>query len=154
MAAEAANKMAALSVADGKTPEQLVAEKKPYYEKRIQLFEQFWARQQASVEAAKKENVQISVVLPDGKTKHGLKGVTTPFDIAKEISTSLAKKVVVADVDGSAWDLMRPLEGDCTLKLFSFEDAEGKDVSVRLPLCGIKGIGRCHAKAALEVQCT
>ena len=71
------------------------------------------------------------MVLPDGKTKHGIKGVTTPMDIAKEISTSLAKKVVVADVDGAAWDLMRPLEGDCAIKLFSFEDAEGKDVSAR-----------------------
>ncbi|GFH25676.1 AA_TRNA_LIGASE_II domain-containing protein, partial [Haematococcus lacustris] len=47
--------------------------------------------------------------------------------IAKEVSSSLAKKVVVADVDGRPWDLTRPLEGDCALKLFSFEDAEGKE---------------------------
>eukprot|EP00201_Polytomella_parva_P004255 CAMPEP_0175087738 /NCGR_PEP_ID=MMETSP0052_2-20121109/29998_1 /TAXON_ID=51329 ORGANISM="Polytomella parva, Strain SAG 63-3" /NCGR_SAMPLE_ID=MMETSP0052_2 /ASSEMBLY_ACC=CAM_ASM_000194 /LENGTH=655 /DNA_ID=CAMNT_0016360119 /DNA_START=1538 /DNA_END=3505 /DNA_ORIENTATION=+ len=49
------------------------------------------------------------------------------MDIANEISKSFAKKVVVADVDDHAWDLLRPLESDCALKLYSFEDTEGKD---------------------------
>ena len=122
--------MAELAVADGpKTYEQMVAEKSPYYQKRIQRFEQFWEREVAKVEAAKQANEAITVTMPDGKGRPAVKGVTTPMDIAKEISASLAKKVVVADVDGSAWDLMRPLDGDCALKLFGFDDAEGRDVS-------------------------
>lgn len=116
-----------------KTFEQLVAEKMPYYQKRVELFEKYWMREQARVEAAKQANVQIQVVMPDGKIRTAVKGVTTPMDIAKEISASLAKKVVVADVDGAAWDLMRPLRGDCALKLHNFEDAEGKDVSADAP---------------------
>lgn len=31
-------------------------------------------------------------------------------------------------VDGSTWDLTRPLEGDCALQLLSFDDPEGKEV--------------------------
>lgn len=119
-----------------------------------------------------------------------MKGVTTPLDIANQISKGLAKKTVVAkvgsdvaataaggdgggvqqlrhadraelaprrlprlpplavvascarwraagnqvaavnalQVDGSTWDLTRPLEGDCALQLLSFDDPEGKEV--------------------------
>ncbi|KAG2439420.1 hypothetical protein HXX76_004777 [Chlamydomonas incerta] len=114
--------MAAASV--GPSP---VEERMPYYKKRVEVFEKFAEREQAKLEAAKAANVAIKVIMPDGKERAAVKGVTTPMDIAKEISASLAKKVVVADVDGHAWDLARPLEGDCSLKLFSFDDAEGKD---------------------------
>lgn len=134
----------------------------------------------------------------------GVKGVTTPLDIANQISKGLAKKTVVAkvrgaaaagltaaapwawcaawaswcqalslsndllggcgaccwvrcpgahtaatawlayiprlQVDGSTWDLTRPLAGDCALQLLSFDDAEGKEVrpqgaAHRLLLC-------------------
>lgn len=58
----------------------------------------------------------------------GVKGVTTPMDIANAISKGLAKKVVVAKVDGATWDMLRPLEGDCALQLLSFSDPEGKEV--------------------------
>ena len=126
MAAEVEKKMAAATIADPFAA--AVAERKPYYEKRIAIFEQYAARTKAAIEAAKAANEPISVVLPDGGQKPGVKGVTTPMDIAKAISASLAKKVVVAEVDGQPWDLTRPLEGNCTLKLFSFDDAEGKDV--------------------------
>ncbi|KAG2502057.1 hypothetical protein HYH03_000551 [Edaphochlamys debaryana] len=113
--------MAEVKVADP------VADRLPYYKKRVEVFEQFYAREQAKIEAAKAANVAIKVIMPDGKERAAVKDVTTPMDVAKEISASLAKKVVVADVDGQAWDLMRPLEGDCALKLFSFDDAEGRD---------------------------
>ena len=108
--------------------ESIVAQKKPYYEKRITLFEQYHARELQKVEAAKAANEAIKVVLPDGKEKAGVKGVTTPYDIANEISKSLAKKCVVATVDGCTWDLFRPLEDDCALALHSFDDAEGREV--------------------------
>ena len=112
--------------------EEIVAEKKPYYDKRITLFEGYRQRELKKIEDAKAANVPIKIVLPDGGEKKGVQNVTTPFDVANEISKSLAKKCVVAKVDGATWDLFRPLEDDCTLSLHSFDDAEGRDVSSRV----------------------
>lgn len=53
--------------------------------------------------------------------------MTSPFDIAKDISKSLASSAVIAKVNGDLWDMARPLEFDCELKLFKFEDDEGRD---------------------------
>lgn len=122
---------ACLQVADGKEAAfaEAVKERQPYYEKRIQLFEQYHAREEAAIEAAKAANAPIKVTLPDGAVKEGIKGVTSPLDIANQISKSLAKKVVVAKVDGEVWDLFRPLEGDCSISLHTFDEPEGKEVS-------------------------
>jgi hypothetical protein len=117
-----------LSLEEGATFQEIVNAKKPYYSKRVELFEQYRARDVAAVEAAKAANVPITVVLPDGAKKSGIKGETTPLDVANDISKSLAKKVVVAKVDGEVWDLFRPLEGDCALSLHNFDDPEGKEV--------------------------
>lgn len=108
--------------------EAAVKERQPYYQKRIELFEKYHQREEAAIEAAKAANVPMKVTLPDGATKDGIKGVTTPLDIANSISKSLAKKVVVAKVDGEVWDLFRPLEGDCNISLHTFDDADGKEV--------------------------
>jgi len=107
-------------------PAEVAAAKQPYYAKRIELFEKYRARMDAAVEAAKVANVPITITLPDGKTKPGVKGVTTPMDVALSIAKSVAKDAVVASVDGDEWDLTRPLEGDCKLALHTFEDPEGK----------------------------
>jgi hypothetical protein len=123
---ELKDKMAAVAVADA--PDH-VAEKKQYYQKRIDLFSQYVDREKAQIDAARAANVPIKVVLPDGSVKPGIKGATTPLDIANEISKSLAKKCVVAKVDGETWDLFRPLEGDCTLSLLNFDDPDGREVS-------------------------
>eukprot|EP01026_Neomeris_dumetosa_P069076 TRINITY_DN6808_c0_g2_i1.p1 TRINITY_DN6808_c0_g2~~TRINITY_DN6808_c0_g2_i1.p1 ORF type:complete len:773 (+),score=103.25 TRINITY_DN6808_c0_g2_i1:143-2320(+) len=110
-----------------KTHTEFVQERKPYYQKRIELFEQYYARELEQVSKAKESGQEISVILPDGKEVKGVKGATTPLEIAEGISKSLAKKVVVAQVDGEDWDLFRPLEGNCALKLFGFEDLEGQE---------------------------
>ena len=110
--------------------EKVVEEKLPYYQKRVDMFAAIKSKQDAALEAAKAANVPIKVVLPDGSEKPAIKGVTTPLDIAASISKSLAKKTVVAKVDGEVWDLARPLEGDCALQLLSFDDPEGKDVRI------------------------
>eukprot|EP00775_Hariotina_reticulata_P003330 gene3330-3607_t len=120
-------KMQDLKVEQPKSFAEIVAEKKPYYQKRVDLFEKYLARDTAAIDAAKQANVPITVVLPDGATKPAIKGVTTPMDVANEISKGLAKKVVVAKVDGEVWDVFRPLEADCALSLHSFDDAEGKE---------------------------
>lgn len=111
-----------------KTWEQVVEEKKPYYQKRVDLFTSIKEKQNAALDAAKAANVPIKVVLPDGSEKPGIKNATTPLDIATSISKSLAKKTIVAKVDGEVWDLNRPLEGDCALQLLSFDDPDGKEV--------------------------
>ncbi|KAK9814754.1 hypothetical protein WJX72_010977 [[Myrmecia] bisecta] len=109
------------------THQQCVDELKGFFEKRVQLFEQYKKREDAKVEAAKQANVPLKVTLPDTSVKTGVKGVSTPMDIANSISKSLAKKVLVAKVNGEVWDLFRPVEDDCDLQLFSFDDPEGKE---------------------------
>lgn len=126
-AVKAAKAMQGLAVNDAKAWPAIVAEKKPYYEKRIVLFEQYHARELAKIEAAKAAAEAIKIVLPDGKEIPGVRMVTTPMDVAKGISNSLAKKCLVAKVDGRTWDLFRPLEGDCALSLHNFDDEEGKE---------------------------
>lgn len=59
--------------------------------------------------------------------KEGKKWNTTPLDLAKEISKSLAGNALIAKVNGVLWDLLRPLEGDCKLEIFKFDSDEGRD---------------------------
>lgn len=80
------------------------------------------------VEKAKAENVPIRVTLPDGTTREGVKGATTPQEIVSTLSRSLAKKALAAKVDGEVWDIFRPLERDCQLQILTFDDPDGKEV--------------------------
>lgn len=79
-------------------------------------------------ELAAKEAKPIKVVLPDGKEMPGESWRTTPYQIAEKISKGLADNTVIAKVNDELWDLDRPLEGDCNLKLLKFDDEEGKYV--------------------------
>ena len=102
--------------------------KAPFFAKRVELFERYAARTAAELEAARARAEPIAITLPDGSLKAGIKWVTTPLDVAAGISKSLAGSVVVAKVNDAVWDVFRPLEGDCSLKLCTFEDTEGRDV--------------------------
>jgi len=104
-----------------------LSERLPYYAKRVELFEGYYTRELAKREAAQAANEAIKVIMPDGAERPAVKGFTTPYDIAAQISNNLAKKCVVAKVDGDAWDMSRPLEGDCALQLVTFDDRDGKD---------------------------
>ncbi|XP_039775717.1 threonine--tRNA ligase, mitochondrial 1-like [Panicum virgatum] len=93
--------------------------------KRVRMFEEIQARQ-----ALHRLNIggeAIKVTLPDGAVKEGKKWITTPMDIAKEISSGLAASCLIAQVDETLWDMGRPLEGDCKLQLFKFDSNEGRD---------------------------
>jgi hypothetical protein len=116
------------AMADLSLSAMTLSDKQPYFARRVQLFEQFKARAQDELAAARARAEPISVTLPDGTVKTGVKWVTTPLEIALSISKSLAGNVVVAKVDDAVWDVFRPLEGDCQLKLCTFEDTEGRDV--------------------------
>ena len=50
----------------------------------------------ANARAANLPKEKISITLPDGKTFEGVSNQTTPFEIAKGISNSLAKRVMAA----------------------------------------------------------
>nr|GEW34153.1 threonine--tRNA ligase, mitochondrial 1 [Tanacetum cinerariifolium] len=73
------------------------------------------------------EDQDRRVTLSDGTVKEGKKWETTPFDIAKELSNSLASNAMISRVDGVLWDMSRPLESDCQLKIFTFDSDEGRD---------------------------
>lgn len=67
----------------------------------------------------------INVTFPDGSVKQFEMGVT-PLGIAESISPRLAREVLAATVNGEEWDISRPIDADCEIKLFKWEDAEGK----------------------------
>ncbi|XP_012588211.1 PREDICTED: probable threonine--tRNA ligase 2, cytoplasmic isoform X1 [Condylura cristata] len=70
----------------------------------------------------------ITVTMADGKTVEGEVWKTTPCQVAAGISQELAESTVIAKVNGELWDLDRPLEGDCTLELLTFDNEEAQAV--------------------------
>lgn len=93
--------------------------------KRISLFESIKAEQALHHLSISGESIKIT--LPDGNVKEGKKWITTPFEIAAQISKKLASNAVISRVNGDLWDMNRPFEGDCDLKLYTFDDDEGRD---------------------------
>ncbi|XP_071736453.1 threonine--tRNA ligase, mitochondrial 1-like [Rutidosis leptorrhynchoides] len=93
--------------------------------KRIQLFESIKSQQIAHLQSISGDPIKVK--LPDGTVKEGKKWETTPLDIAKELSKSLASNALISKVDGVLWDMTRPLEGDCELTIFTFDSNEGRD---------------------------
>lgn len=67
----------------------------------------------------------INITLPDGSVKQ-LEGNITPLDVAKSISEGLARNVLCASIDGNVVELSRTITQDCALKLYTWNDAEGK----------------------------
>ncbi|XP_054417937.1 threonine--tRNA ligase 2, cytoplasmic [Pteronotus mesoamericanus] len=70
----------------------------------------------------------IKVKVADGKTVEGEVWKTTPYQVAADISQELAENTVIAKVNGELWDLDRPLEGDSTLELLTFDNEEAQAV--------------------------
>ena len=68
----------------------------------------------------------IKVTLPDGNVVDAIAFVTTPLEIATNISKGMAARMVISLVDGQTWDLMRPLEKSCALVLCDFNTPDGK----------------------------
>lgn len=68
----------------------------------------------------------INITLADGSVREYASGVSS-MEIAKSISGGLAKKVLAAKVNGEVWDADRPITADATLRLLTWDDAEGKN---------------------------
>ncbi len=67
----------------------------------------------------------INIKFPDGAERSYENGIS-PLEIAKSISEGLARKVIVTSVDGVVRDLSTPLVTDASIKLHTWDDAEGK----------------------------
>jgi threonyl-tRNA synthetase len=67
----------------------------------------------------------VDIKFPDGRVKQYNDGITA-MDIAKEISNSLAAKVLAAKVNGQVWDASRPINTDAQLALLTWDDLDGK----------------------------
>lgn len=70
--------------------------------------------------------LMIKITLPDNSVREFESGVTG-MEIARSISNRLAKEVLAIRVNGSVWDLNRPITEDANIKLHTWEDREGKE---------------------------
>jgi threonyl-tRNA synthetase len=71
--------------------------------------------------------MSIQITFPDGATK-SFETPPTALAIAQAISPGLAKKSVVARVNGELWDLNRPIEQDSKLELVTRDKPEALEV--------------------------
>ena len=69
--------------------------------------------------------MMIKITFPDNSVKEFESGIT-PLQIAESISPRLAQEVLAATVDGQEWDLSRSINADVAIKLFKWDDPEGK----------------------------
>ena len=67
----------------------------------------------------------INIKFPDGSVKQFESGVT-PLQVAESISAGLARQVLAASFNDQEWDITRPICSDGEIKLFKWDDPEGK----------------------------
>ncbi len=68
----------------------------------------------------------VIITLPDKSQRQYESGITGMV-IAQSISPRLAKEVLAVSVNGETWDLTRPITEDADIKLYKWEDREGKE---------------------------
>uniref|UniRef100_A0A915JPZ2 threonine--tRNA ligase n=1 Tax=Romanomermis culicivorax TaxID=13658 RepID=A0A915JPZ2_ROMCU len=110
---------------DSKTPSEMNPWPQ-YIEDRLKLWDYYVKRHKEEILAKTPQPIEIK--LPDGKLMAGESWRTSPYDIAKSISQSLADQAVISKVNGELWDLERPLENSCALQILKFDDDEAKQV--------------------------
>ncbi|MCI8998868.1 MAG: threonine--tRNA ligase [Muribaculaceae bacterium] len=67
----------------------------------------------------------INITFPDQSVKQFESGVT-PLQIAESLSSQLARDILAASVNDKEWDISRPITEDATIRLFKWDDPEGK----------------------------
>jgi len=68
----------------------------------------------------------IKITLPDNSVRE-FSAAVSGMEIAESISPRLAKDVLSVSVDGVIWDLTRKIDHDSKIKLFTWDDREGKE---------------------------
>ena len=69
----------------------------------------------------------IKITFPDGSAREYKSGITGN-EIAREISSRLAKQALAVKFNGNVLELWRPIETDGELQILTFKDPEGKEV--------------------------
>ena len=69
----------------------------------------------------------ITITFPDGNTKSVEKGISG-FDLANQISKSLAKESVAIQIDGKICDLSLELNQNCKVVIIKRENEEALDI--------------------------
>ena len=98
-----------------------------YVRFRQQCWERFRAARQVSA-APDGSAAPIRIELPDGTVHTGVRGRTTPMEVARALNDATAREALVAVVDGGLYDMNRPLTADCRLAFKSFDTPEGQSV--------------------------
>ncbi|KAG8144858.1 hypothetical protein E2320_013266 [Naja naja] len=117
-----------------KTTEPRAAEGAPpedptFIRSRLELYEELKKESDALLRSRASTHSQtIQITLSDGKVTGGQAWKTTPYQVAVDLSRGVADSVVIARVNGELWDLDRPMEGDSTLELLTFENEDAQAV--------------------------
>uniref|UniRef100_A0A672IGX3 threonine--tRNA ligase n=1 Tax=Salarias fasciatus TaxID=181472 RepID=A0A672IGX3_SALFA len=99
-----------------------------YISQRLSLYDQLKKESDALLAKKAAGSRPISVELPDGRKVAGKAWVTTPYQLACDISQGLADNAVISRVNGELWDLDRPLEQDCSLEILRFDNEDAQAV--------------------------
>mmetsp|Transcript_23089 Transcript_23089/g.92383 ORF Transcript_23089/g.92383 Transcript_23089/m.92383 type:complete len:231 (-) Transcript_23089:1984-2676(-) len=99
-----------------------------YVRHRLKVWDEIVARRQAQGGDGSAEKTSITISLSDGSKREGIKGETTPMEIARSLGEDIAREAIVALVDENVWDMTRPLVGNCSLKICNFDTPQGKSV--------------------------
>ncbi len=67
----------------------------------------------------------LKITMKDGSVREVEAG-TSVLDFVKQVSNSLAKKVLAAKIDGETKDLTTVLDKDCAVDFLTFEEADGR----------------------------
>ena len=112
----------AKKVAELKEPPHFIAE-------RLAIWDRLKAERDTWIAAQPRE--PITITLPDGKEVAATSWSTTPYEVASGISKGLADSCVVSKVDNEEWDLDRPFEKSCKLKLIKviIKDYRNKNIN-------------------------
>ena len=73
----------------------------------------------------KSNTFMVKITFPDNSVKEFADN-STPLDIAKALSNSLAKEVLSATFNGQPWDATRPITQDGSLVFHKWDDEEGR----------------------------
>uniref|UniRef100_A0A8C7ZWI1 threonine--tRNA ligase n=1 Tax=Oryzias sinensis TaxID=183150 RepID=A0A8C7ZWI1_9TELE len=99
-----------------------------YISERLALYESLKKESDALLAKRSQNSQDITVELPDRQKVAAKSWVTTPYQVACEISQGLADNAVISRVNGELWDLDRPLEQDCSLELLRFDNEDAQAV--------------------------
>uniref|UniRef100_A0A671XZC7 threonine--tRNA ligase n=1 Tax=Sparus aurata TaxID=8175 RepID=A0A671XZC7_SPAAU len=99
-----------------------------YIPERLSLYEELKKESDALLAKKARDSKPITVELPDGRKVDGKAWLTTPYQLACDISQGLADNAVISRVNGELWDLDRPLEQDCSLEILRFDNEDAQAV--------------------------